>query len=185
MNQSVETILTRRSVRSYRPDPIAETELTAIIDAGLYAPSAAGRQSRHLCVVVNPNIIDEINTQLKQSSQLPGYDAYKFSVTSDDYAINFCNAPVFAIVSVADGMPDADGAVMLENMFLAAHSLGLGSCWINQLNPLSGEPGFRQLLTRLGVPQDYRVIGCGCFGHPDKAPPSPAPRKANAYCIVK
>ena len=58
-------------------------------------------------------------------------------------------------------------------MFLAAHSLGIGSCWINQLGAACDEPGFRAVLTGLGVPPVNYVYGCGAFGFAEETPGAP------------
>ncbi len=72
-----------------------------------------------------------------------------------------------------------DCALLLGNMFLAAHALGVGSCWINQLNVLNDEPGFRAYMTTLGIPLQNRIFGCACFGYADGPARDAAPRKEN------
>jgi len=60
-----------------------------------------------------------------------------------------------------------DCACAIENMFLAAHSLGIGSCWINQLGTTCDDPEVRELITSLGVPKDHKVYGCVALGYAD------------------
>jgi nitroreductase len=75
--------------------------------------------------------------------------------------------------------------LLLGNMFLAAHSLGVGSCWINQLHVLNDEPGLREYMTRLGIPTENRIFGCACFGYADGPVPQASPRKEDCVVFVE
>lgn len=185
MNETLRSILGRRSIRTYKSDNVPKELIDALVQAGLYAPSAKGRQSCHLCVIHNPDRIRQLNQALKQASKAPGHDTYRDYVASEDYSVNYSTAPLFVIATHPPGSPGADCAVALENMMVAAHSLGLGSCWINQLGPVDTEPGFRALLTELGVPEGNRVAGAACFGYPAAPAPVPVPRTDARYIIVE
>lgn len=78
-----------------------------------------------------------------------------------------------------------DGALVLGNIFLAAHSLGLGTCWVNQLKFIAEEKDFRQTLSRLGVPEGYKLIGCAALGHPAADTPKAPARKSGLVNIVR
>jgi len=52
-------------------------------------------------------------------------------------------------------------------MFLAAHSLGIGSCWINQLGTTCDDPEVREFISSLGVPENHKVYGCVALGYAD------------------
>ena len=58
-----------------------------------------------------------------------------------------------------------DNACAMENIFLAAHSLGIGSVWINQLQGICDEPAIRRILTSFGVPADHVVYGMAALGY--------------------
>jgi nitroreductase len=77
-------------------------------------------------------------------------------------------------------MAASDCALALGNMFLAAHALGIGSCWVNQLGSACGEPGFRAFLTELGVPPGNYVYGGAAFGHAAGGLPEAPARKEGA-----
>lgn len=64
-----------------------------------------------------------------------------------------------------------DCACAIENMFLAACSLGIGSCWINQLGTTCDDPQVRELLTELGVPENHKVYGCVALGYKAEGAP--------------
>ena len=82
-------------------------------------------------------------------------------------------------------MVQCDCTLVLGNIFLAAYSLGLGSCWVNQLGILSNEPGFRSTLDALGVPSGNTVYGCACLGYPDGPHPAPPPRREHTVNYVQ
>ena len=188
MNETIQTLLTRRSIRKYKPEQFSNEILHQIIEAGLYAPSAMGRQPWHLVVVRGHDKIAGVHREVKAATARMPDNPYKEFVGSESYTINY-HAPTFIIVSgdttLSPRNAPFDCALLLGSMFLAAHALGIGSCWINQLNVLNDEPGFRAYMTQLGIPPENRIFGCACFGYADGPPPEPAKRKENAVVILE
>ncbi|GHT34456.1 NAD(P)H nitroreductase [Planctomycetales bacterium] len=188
MNETIKTILTRRSIRKYKPEQFSAEILQQILDAGLHAPSAMGRQPRHIVVVRGLDRIAEVNREVKAATARMSDNPYKDYVGSESYTVNY-HAPTFIIVSgdttVSPRNAQFDCALLLGNMFLAAHSLGIGSCWINQLNVLNDEPDFRKYMAKLGIPNADQIFGCACFGYADCPPQKAAARKENAVVIVE
>jgi len=113
---------------------------------------------------------------------------YREYVGNANYTVNY-HAPTFVIVSgdtvLSPRNAPLDCALVLGNMFLAAHSLGVGSCWINQLNVLNDEPGFREYMTRIGIPTENRIFGCACFGYADGQVCQAAQRKEGCVMFVE
>jgi nitroreductase len=188
MNETLQTILTRRSIRKYKSEQIPSDILKQIIDAGLHAPSAMGRQPWHLVVVRGFDKIAEVDREVKAVTARMPDNPYKEFVGGTNYTINY-RAPTFIIVSgnttLSPRNAPFDCALLFGNMFLAAHSLGVGSCWINQLNVLNDEPGFREYMTRLGIPTENRIFGCACFGYADGQAPQALPRKEDCVVFVE
>jgi nitroreductase len=183
----LQNILTRRSIRKFRSDPIPGESLEKIVQAGLYAPSAKNSQPWHLTVLGGRERLGQITAELKAAVGRIPDSPYRALVGSPTYSVNYGNAPVFIIVSAApeaSPMAAADCSLALGNMFLAAHALGIGSCWINQLGATSDEPGFRSFLTRLGVPAGNRIYGCGAFGFAEGEHPAAPPRKKGNVTYV-
>jgi nitroreductase len=187
-NETLKTILTRRSVRKYTPEQIPHDILTQIIDAGLYAPSAMGRQPWHIVAVRGFDKIVEVDREVKAATARMPDNPYREYVGAASYTINY-HAPTFVIVSgntvLSPRNASLDCALVLGTMFLAAHSFDVGSCWINQLNVLNDEPGFREYMTRLGIPTENRIFGCACFGYADGAVREAAPRKEGCVVFVE
>jgi nitroreductase len=176
----LKNILTRRSIRKFQPGPIPRESLEKIVEAGLYAPSARNSQPWHLTVVGGRDRLARITAELKAAVARTPESPYKELVGSAAYSVNFGNAPVFIIVSAAPNaspMVAADCTLALGTMFLAAHALGIGSCWVNQLGNTCDEPGFRSFLTQLGVPAQNRIYGCGAFGFAEGQHPAAPPRR--------
>ena len=100
----------------------------------------------------------------------------------------YYHAPTLVIVSnePTQWWAGMDCACAIENMFLAAQSLGIGSCWINQLGTTCDDPEVREFITALGVPANHKVYGCVALGYPDsKIPMKEKKVKANTITIVK
>jgi nitroreductase len=177
----------RRSIRKYAPKPVPPEILKKIIEAGLYAPSARNSQPWHFTVVTGIDRLAGITAELKAAVARMPENPYKNFVGADSYSVNFHNAAAFIIVSAdpaASPVVEADCALALGNMFLAAHALGIGSCWVNQLGSACCEPGFRALLTQLGVPEKNRVYGSGAFGYAEGEHPKAPPRREGTVTYV-
>lgn len=186
MNETLKSILTRRSIRHYKPEQIKDKELQAILDAGKFAPSAMNQQSWHFTVIQNKEMLNKI-TQIGRAAFLKSENKY-FAERAK--AENFCffhNAPTFIIVSCDEKAiaPQNDGSLALGNMFLAAHSLEIGSCWIHAMNFLFSTAEGKELKRELKIPEGYIAVGSGAFGYKDEESPDPAPRKEDTVNFIK
>ena len=159
---AIECLLTRRSVREYLDKDVKEEDIKTILKCASFAPSAMNNQSWHFSVVTNKE------WQLKMSKIIARY------MNRDSYHVTY-HAPVLIIVSdkISDHLIyEHDGSCALENIFLSAHALGLGSVWINQLGEpeLYHDEEFLKLLKEAGLPEGYRVIGSAAIGYPKTVP---------------
>ena len=188
MNETIQNILSRRSIRKYKPEQFSSEIMQQIINAGFHAPSAMGRQPWHIVVVRGHDKIAEVNREVKAATARMSDNPYKEYVGSTSYTINY-HAPTFVMVfgntTLSPRNAPFDCALVLGNMFLAALSLGIGSCWINQLNVLNDEPGFRAYMTQLGIPLENQLFGCACFGYADGPHPAPTKRKENTVVVIE
>ena len=172
MNEVMENILSRRSVRAFQEKEIPDDVLKQILQAALYAPSGQGKQTWHFTAVCDRQ---KIQTLARIIAKELGRDSY-----------DFYNPEVIIIPSnlrdSRHGMED--NACALENIFLAAHSFGIGSCWINQLRLFCDQPEIRQILHDWGVPDDHTVYGIAALGYP--APDSTRPvNKIGQITIIR
>lgn len=152
-NDVLNVIKTRRSVKAYKPDPVPEEYLDAILEAGTYAPTGRGKQSPVIIAVTTKKYRDEISR----------LNAKVLGVNADPYY----GAPVIILV-LADGSVNTfveDGSCVLENMMIASASLGLGSCWIHREREIfDGEEG-KTLLREWNLPQTLRGVGSLALGY--------------------
>lgn len=188
MNETLRSIFTRRSIRKYKKDQVPSETMKQIIDAALYAPSGMGREPWNVLVVRGFGKIDEITREVKAATARMSENPYRDFVCNESYTVNY-GAPSFVIVSgdtvLSPRNAGNDCALLLGTLMLAAHSLEVGSCWINQLNVLNEEPGFREYITKLGVPEGNRIFGCACLGFADEPLRNAAPRKENTVVYVE
>lgn len=185
MNPVIENLLTRRSVRSFQKKQIPLEDLELILKAGSYAPNGMGLQVWKFTAIQNPQVLKKVDDVIRQvilSTPLENADerTLRMIERAKDPNHNFLNnAPTYIIVShLKDSLlAMADSALALGNMMLAAHSLGIGSCWFNSLPRMTHHPFVRQLLTELEIPEDHIVYAAGVFGYPEGDIKPSAPRK--------
>lgn len=167
MNDIIRALESRRSIRKYKPDMVPKEMIDQVIEAGLYAPSAMGRQDAIVLAVTNRKLRDRLSAM---NAKIMGIR---------DGSDPFYGAPVVLIVlaPLSRATRKYDGSLIIGNMMLAAYSLGLGSCWINRaLQEFESEEG-RKILRDLGIEGEYEGIGHCILGWPDGAAPQAAPRK--------
>lgn len=167
MNEFCKLLQSRRSTRAFRPDPIPREVLDEIVTAGTYAASGKGRQP---CIILAV-------TDRKLRDQLSQWNAKIMGTDNDP----FYGAPVVLVVLADKSAPTYvyDGSLVMGNLMLAAHSLGVSSCWIHRAKEEFDAPEGKALLKSLGIEGDYEGIGHCVLGYPAGELPEPAPRKDN------
>lgn len=186
MNETVKTLLSRRSTRRYKQEQIKDEELNTILNAGLFAPSAMNQQSWYFTVIQNKEVLNKINEVCKSIFLKSGNKAFEERAKSESFNL-FYNAPTLIIVSGYQKAiaPQIDCAVALENMFLAAESMDIGSCWIHAITSFSNTEEGTALLKELSIPEGYSVFGSGAFGYKAPGTDNIAPRRENVLNIIK
>ncbi len=149
----MELLTTRHSVRHYTGEPISREDLMTIARAGTYAPSAMNRQSWQFTVVTSKDTIQKLSGAIETVLGRENYNMYEPTaiIVTSNLRDNH-NGP-------------EDNACALQNMFLAAHALGIGSVWINQLKGICDDPRIRVLLDKMQIPADHVVCGICALGY--------------------
>ncbi|MEG1264488.1 MAG: nitroreductase [Clostridia bacterium] len=165
MNQTLNDIKTRRSVKAFRPEIVDDQLLDQVLEAGTWAASGMGKQPSVIVVVKDKQTI----------CQLSQMTARIMGTVGDP----FYGAPVVLIVLADRTRPTAveDGALVLGNMMLAAHALGVGSCWIHCAREEFDSPEGKALLEKWGVHGSLVGIGHLVIGYAEGEIPAPKPRK--------
>ena len=168
MNEVMKALLERRSCKKYKADPVPRELIEQVIEAGLYAACGMGKQAPIVVAVTDKKLRDrlsEVNAEIRGNA---GQDM-------------FYGAPVVLVVLADKSVPTCvyDGSVAIENMLLAAHSLGLGSCWIHRAKQTFEKDEFKALLKELGVEGEYEGVGNCILGYAAEPAKPAAPRRPN------
>lgn len=169
---TMEAMMTRKSVKKYKSDPVPKELLDQIIAAGLQAPSGMNKQAPIIIAVTNKEVRDALSAANMVTDPLRRVDP-------------FYGAPVVLVV-LADKSAFTyvyDGSLVMENLMLAAHELGLGACWIHRAKETFERPEWQDFLKKLGIEGEYEGIGNCVIGYADVEPEA-KPRKANRVYYV-
>ena len=173
MNDVLETIKSRRSIRKYKSDMVPQDKLEKIIEAGTYAATGMGKQSPIIIAVTNKELRDKLSAM----------NAKIMGVNSDP----FYGAPVVLIVLEDKSRPTYlyDGSLVMGNLMLEAEAQRVGSCWIHRAKEEFESEEGKEILKSLGIEGDYEGIGHCVLGYADGPEPKAAPRKDSYVYYVK
>ena len=172
LNEVLENIKSRRSVRAYTEQQVSAEDLNLILEAATHAPSGMNFQTWHFTAIQDAAVLTELNEKIKGAFAKSDDTRLQERGHSRTYCCYY-HAPALIIVSNEPTCwwASMDCACALQNIFLAAKSLGIDSCWINQLGQTCDDPDVRAFLTQLGIPENHRVYGCAALGYaPADAP---------------
>lgn len=157
----IENIMSRRSVRSYRPDKIDSASMHEILWCGINAPNGQGRESWEVRVVNDESFINDIN------------EAYNKDA-SDGKAKQHVSygAPVIVFIAydTTYDLSQVDCGLLGENMILAANAMGIGSCCLGGLCRFINSEDGAGILQKLNLPSTHRLLYAIAFGYPDQVP---------------
>ena len=175
MNQTLEVLKSRRSVKEFIPDQITDEELMQVIEAGMNAPSGGNKQTPIFLVVQNKEWIQRLTKLNAEIAGAPeGFDVFYGAPT------------IILVLAKKEGDSVEDGSLALGNMFNAAYSMGLGSRWINRIRQTFETETGKELLREAGYPEnDYMGVGSCILGYPKNGFPDPIPRKENYFKIIR
>lgn len=164
MNETIKTLQSRCSVKSYTQQQISDAVLDTILQTGLYAPSGLNNQQVYAVAVRNKetrDLLAQLNTRIR-------------GVAED----TFYGAPCVIVVlaNPENNTWIEDGSLVLGNLLNAAHALGVDSCWIHRARETFDLPEGKALLRKWGLPENLRGVGNCILGYREKAP-IPKPRK--------
>ena len=162
-----EAMINRRSVRKYKTDMIPRDIIERIVEAGTYAANGRGHQASIILAVTNKELRDRLS---EMNRKIGGWD---------EGFDPFYGAPVVLVVLAEKDWPTHvyDGSLVMGNLMLAAHTEGIGSCWIHRAKEEFESEEGKQILKDLGVEGEYEGIGHCVLGYPDEEIAEAKPRK--------
>lgn len=173
MNEVIRAMEERRSVRAYTDEMPSREQIETVVEAGLWAASGMGQQDPVIVAVTNRALRDRLSAMNADIMDRPGTDP-------------FYGAPVVLVVLAPRDQPNRvyDGSLVMGNLMLAAHALGLGSCWIHRAREEFDTPEGKAILAELGVEGDYEGIGHCILGYPAELP-EPKPRREGRVFLAE
>lgn len=169
MNETIKTIKSRRSVRTYKDKTIEKEKINEILECGLMAPNARHLQPWKFIVVTDKNLIKEMSKRIRDKViDNPKYSFIKKRAETKEDAI-FYSAPllVFILGDKNNHWATMDCSMAAENMMLAAKSLGIASCPIGMARFIKDE---KDIIEKLDFPESYELVLTLVFGYADKEP---------------
>ena len=168
MNETLNTLRTRRSVRRYKQEQISDAELNAILEAGTWAPTGMGKQAAVMVVLQDAETIAALSAINAEIMGNPGADPFYgaptvVAVLADSRSYNWLK----------------DGSLVMGNLMNAAASLGVGSCWINRCDATFEREDGKAYRAKWGLDENYKGVGYCILGYAEGDIPAPKARKEN------
>lgn len=159
-----EAIETRRSVRSYKPEPVAEEVLLELLESARIAPSAANGQQWKFILVRDPEKLKVMYTASEGQKSVAEAPAF-IAIVATGNRVMMCNEPTATV----------DSSIAMSFLLLRAHELGLGMCWLGHFDD-------EIVKKALNVPEGAKVVACSPVGYPAESPEM-RPRKEFAEVV--
>lgn len=168
MNETLNSLKLRRSIRKYKNEMVSKEVLDQIIESGTYAPNGLKKQSPIIIAVTNKEMRDKISNLNAKVMGKEDFDP-------------FYGAPVVLVVLADKNNPTHiyDGSLVMGNLMNAAYALGVGSCWIHRAKEVFETEEGKEILNSLGIEGEYEGIGNCILGYADCELPEADPRKEN------
>ena len=172
-NEVLKAIRERRSIRRFQEKQISDDELKSVLDAGTWAATGHGTQDPWIVAVQNPQLMQ----------RLSAVNAEIMGITGNPYY----DAPTIVLVfaSADNYNRERDASLVLGNMMLAAHSIGLASCWINRVDEMFKRDELKALLKEWGLPDGLVGVGSLALGYAASQPRTVKERKTDYYRVIK
>ena len=173
----IENIMTRRSIRKYKPQPVNRDTMQIILNCGINAPNGMNKQSWEVRVVDNPEFINGVTELFKKANPKAAEDP--------SFKNMFRNAPTVAFIAndPSYNCSQIDCGLLGGNMMLSAWSMGIGSCCLGGPAAFMRSAEAAEYLKRLGFSEGYELLYCIAFGYPDETPAA-KPRDAGKVKFV-
>ncbi len=161
----IETIMTRRSVRKYKAEPVSRDQMNQILKCGINAPSGMNSQNWELRVVDNPEFINGTTEAWKKTLTPERLE----KAVDENFKNMYRNAPTVVFIACSKG-GELNCGLLGENMILAAWSMGIGSCCLGGPIQFFRTDEGAEYLKKLEFSEGYELLYAIAFGYPDETP---------------
>jgi nitroreductase len=175
MNEVINVIKNRRSIRNFKKEQLSDESLELILEAGIYAPTAHNDQPWHFTVIQNEEVLKYMNEKTREGMSVSDIPWVNKMGANPSYLVTY-DAPTLIVVSGrTDGIAwEVDCAAAIENILLAAESLNIGSVWLGLLTYFFHQEGEVQ---KLGIPEGYKPFYGISLGYKQDEKQPPAPKR--------
>lgn len=179
---TIECIYSRRSIRKFKPDPVSSETINQLLEISTMAPSSSNTQPWSFVVIQDIDLLKNYSDSskeiyLKILGDNPDPRGYKTKLSNPDFNV-FYNAGTVIIIYGDSSYKNVIGDCSLaaQNLMLAAHHLGLGTCWIGFAEPLFNSLDFKE---KMGIPQTYKAVAPIILGYPAVTPKNYSRKEPN------
>lgn len=184
-NKVVETILSRRSVRAYKPEQVKQEQLDTIMKCAINAPSALNKQSWEVRVIQNPDFLNRINTAFVEDAKGKSLPGSASRAQEPGFSV-FHGSPTLIIVARDKTNPSSyvDCGLLAQNILLSAESMNIGTCTLGMVGRFLNEPTSKELFDELDLPENFDVAFGISLGYKNESPDA-KPRDENKVKYIK
>ena len=186
INETLTIIRQRRSIRQFEARQISDTELNAILEAALFAPTEMNQQKWHFAVVQSKSALEKMD-RITRENKLNSNIAFVVKNAEQDDYHTYYRAPTVMIVS-GDKQAKSiqiDCGAAAQNIVLAAESLGIGSCIITSAGFLFASTNGRKMKKELGIPKGYEHICSIALGYKATEKLMTPPRNREVFSYLR
>lgn len=181
----IDNILTRRSIRKYTDQQVTQAQIDTIMKCAIFAPSALNKQPWEVRVIQNKQILKEINDRFLKHAQGKEFQGSAAHYREQGFSI-FHNSPTLIVIAKdkSNNSSALDSGIILQNILLSSHALGLGTCPLGTLVPVLNKDENKDILQLLNIPDGYEVAINISLGYAAESPTAPK-RYADKVKIIQ
>ncbi len=175
MNEVLEVIKRRRSVRKYKAEQISGEALEKILEAAVYAPSANNRQPWHFTVIQDAQLLNNINNVTRRNMEKSDEEWVRKTGSNPGFRVTY-DAPALIVVSGRKDVMTAkvDCSAAIQNILVAAESMNIGSVWLGLVRYFFQD---EEELSALKIPEGYEPFYGVALGYNANEESLPAPKR--------
>ncbi len=170
----LNNILTRRSIRKFKEVQVGKSDIDTIMKCAIFAPSALNKQPWEVRVIQNSRLLEDINKRFLKFAEGKTLQGSAAKYKEPGFSI-FHHAPTVIVIArdKSSEISYLDCGILLQNILLSAHALGLGTCPLGTLASVLNLPANQDILRAIHIPENYEVAINVALGYPDEIPVAP------------